>query len=110
MTTDQIFGTALVLVLAALGVALIVQLERTHRRTRGPLARTASGDRRTDDADHRRLRDDLLARAAEGTGAPARQPRGPAASARVPRPAGVTSLSRPTATPAACSQGPSRVA
>ena len=91
MTTDQILSTAVLVVLALAGVGLIALLERTHRRTSTP--RPRPGERLSDDADRRRLVDELRTRSGS-------DPR------PVPRPAGVTSLA-PTPTSSA-RRGPSR--
>ncbi len=103
MTTDQLISTIAIVLTAAAGIALLVQMERTHRRSqdRNPGRSAArAGERLDGDADHRRLVEDLRVRAAQDPTAPATTADAadlPARARRAPHPAGVTSLSRPAA-------------
>ncbi len=112
MTSDQLISTIAIVLTAAAGIALLVQMERTHRRSADLDPRRSgarAGERLHDDADHRRLarerRSAATGRQTVGTGSTGTSGTtgeiGDRAAADTrPRPAGVTSLSRPTAPPA----------
>lgn len=101
MTTDQLISAIAIVLTAAAGIALLVQMERTHRHSRGLDPRRSgarAGEHLDGDADHRRLAEDLRARAGQdpaATRTDATDDR--SRTRRAPRPAGVTSLSRPAA-------------